>query len=448
MYDIAIIGAGPGGYETALYAAHKGLKVALIEKNSVGGTCLNSGCIPTKTLLASAKAMKMIKRSTEYGVDMGDIVPNIDYAKVIARKDKVISINKKGIESSLKKAGVDLIIGEGVILDKNTVNVISGKEITITAKNIILATGTIPSSIKGLEIDHKKVLSSDDILSAESLPESMVIVGGGVMGCEFAFILKQFGVDVTLIEAQDSILPGIDSDIVSVINRELKKNKISLITGKMIESIDKSDQVDLILNDGTKITVESVLITIGRKKIVDSIGLSNIGVEVDRYSNIPINDCMKTAVEGVYAIGDITGKKMLAHVATAQGEVAVDDIIGVERSLDYDNIPAAIFTMPEVGTVGLSESQIETLGIQYDKHLFQYRALGKAHAAGKIDGLFKVLSDKAGKILGAHIIGEGASDIIMEATIAINKGISVTELGDIIHPHPTFCEGVMLALRD
>jgi dihydrolipoamide dehydrogenase len=440
---LTIIGAGPGGYVAAIRAAQKGAQVTVVEDYEVGGTCLNWGCIPTKTLIASAEALENARRASDFGVEIsGEVGYNL--AKIRERKDKVVSIQVKGVRSLFKSWGITLIIGRGSILSPDVVRAVQmdGATQDIKSDKIIIATGSKPSRLPIFPFDGEAVLTSDDAVQMKSVPKSLLIVGAGVIGCEFAFIYRAFGAEVTMVEMLPRALSTEDEDISSIIERELKKAKIKLFTNVRVEKVQKTAE-DLVLSklsDGREIAVDKVLVSIGRSMNSDHIGLEALGVRKGKRGEIVVNDKMETNVPGVYAIGDVVGTMMLAHVASHQGLVAVED---------YRVIPAGIFTMPEAGSVGLREKQALENGLKIKVGRFQYRGLGKAHAMGEITGMVKVISDQeSDKVLGVHICGAHATDMIHEGALAIQKGVTAEELGSMIHAHPTLSEAVMEAAED
>ncbi len=448
---IVVIGAGPGGYVAAIRAAQMGADVTVIEADEVGGTCLNRGCIPTKALLASTEALSKIKKAADYGLEIsGDVTARLD--KIMARKDKVVATQVKGIRGLFKSWGVTLIEGRGRLMP--------GKKIEVTLKNgdtqelgadaIIVATGSRPAQIPVFPFDGEKIISSDEALSLESLPESLLIVGAGVIGCEFAFIYKELGVDVTMVEMMPRAVFTEDPEISEILERELKKKKIKLIKNIKTEKVDITDGgVKAFLSDGKTIEGQKMLVSIGRAVNSEDLGLADVGVELGGRGEIPVDERMKTNVDGIYAIGDVTGGIMLAHVASKQGLVAVDNIMGHDAKMSYDVVPAAIFTHPEIGSVGLREHQCQEKEIDVKIGRFQFRALGKAHAMGEIAGMIKVIAEaETDKVLGVHMIGPHASDLVHEAALAMEIGATSKQVAEMIHAHPTLAEGVMEACED
>ncbi len=457
---LTILGAGPGGYVAAIKAASKGIEVTLIEKDNLGGTCLNHGCIPSKIMKNSADLFLKTQNATQYGINVsGDI--NFDINSLMARKEKIIETQRKGIENLLKKCGVNLVRGKGFIKDHGCIDVqlSEGGIEEVVFEKLIIATGTKPFDMQLFPFDHKNILSSDDLLRISNIPETITIVGGGVIGCEFAFILSELGSKVTIVEAMSRILPlpSVDESTSKVLQREMKKKKIKVITGKVVEkaetnhgkltlTIGKSPFID---NDSGKeipkqiIETEKMAVCIGRTPLASEIGLENIGLKLDENGWIGVNDFLETKIKNVYAIGDILGpaKVMLAHVASHEGMIAVDNILGKKNEMKYKAIPGAIFTSPEIGTVGVSEKEALQQGIDVKAYSVNFRTLGKAQAIGEIAGEAKVvIENKTEKILGVNIIGPHATDLIAEGTLAINKGLLVTDIANTIHAHPTLAE--------
>lgn len=448
---ITILGAGPGGYVAAIRAAQLGAEVTVIEAGEVGGTCLNWGCIPTKTLIASAEVLHKAKNAKSYGLELdGTVSPNIE--KIVERKNKVVGTQVKGIRGLFKSWGVNLIEGRGVIVDPKKIQVTKkdGTSEEVETDRIIIATGSKPAQIPVFPFDGKRILSSDNAINPDSIPESLLIIGAGVIGCEFAFIYKQFGAEVTMVEMMPNAVSTEDEEISQILERELKKNKIKLLTNISVEKVDvKEDGISAQLSDGKTLGAEKMLVSIGRAVNSKDIGLEAVGVKTGPRGEIIVDSRMQTNVEGIYAIGDVIGGIMLAHLASKEGLVAVENAMGGNAEVNYDVVPAAIFTSPEIGSVGLREKQAAEKGIKYKVGRFQFRALGKAHAMGEIAGLFKIISEEeTDKIIGAHIIGAHASDLIHEIAVAMEKGLTVKDIAHTIHAHPTLAEGVMEAAED
>ena len=448
---LTIIGSGPGGYVAAIRAAQKGMQVTVIEDSEVGGACLNRGCIPTKTLIASAEALERTRHAADFGIEVtGEVTYNL--AKIRERKDKVVSTQIKGIRGLFKSWGVALIEGRGSLLSPDVVRAVQKDGITMDVKSdkVIIATGSRPAAIPGIPFDGERIISSDDAVRLMKIPKRLLIIGAGVIGSEFAFIYRALGAEVTLVELLPRALSTEDEEMSEIIEREFKKSKIKLMTDVKVERVEKTgDMVVTSLSGGKQITTEMVLVSIGRSINSDNLGLEMIGVDRGKRGELIVNEKMETTVPGIYAIGDVTGKFMLAHVASRQGLTAVENILGNEEKMDYTVVPSGIFTMPEVGSVGLREKQAVEQGIKYRVGRFPYRALGKAHAMGEITGLVKVIVDGAtDKVLGMHVCGAHATDMVHEGALAMRMGATAKQLGNMIHAHPTLSEAIMEAAED
>jgi dihydrolipoamide dehydrogenase len=448
---IAVIGAGPGGYVAAIKAAQLGASVTVVEDTEVGGTCLNRGCIPTKALVASAEAIEKTRNIHDFGIELnGDVSPNIQ--KIIERKNRVVSIQVKGIRGLFKSWGIKILDGRGFIVTPKKIKVTlkdSGTE-EIEADKIIIATGSRPAQIPTFPFDGEKILSSDDALNLNIIPKRLLIIGAGVIGCEFAFIYREFGSEVTMVEMMPRAVSTEDEEISAILEKELKKKKIKLMTDVKVEKIEiREDSVQAFLSDGKTMETEKVLVSIGRAMNSKDIGLENIGVKTGQRGEIIVNNRMETNIDGVYAVGDVTGGIMLAHVASREGIVAAENALGRNAVINYNVVPTAIFTSPEIASVGLRERQALEKGYKIKSGRFQFRALGKAHAMGEISGLIKIIVDEQSDgILGTHIIGPHASDLIHEVALAINNGLTVRDIAYTIHAHPTLSEAIMEAAED
>ena len=448
---IAVLGAGPGGYVAAIKAAQLGASVTVIEDTEVGGTCLNRGCIPTKALVASAEVLDKAKNIHDFGIELnGDVIPNIQ--KILERKNKIVNIQVKGIRGLFKSWGIKILDGKGFIVSANKIRVAlkDGGAEEVETDKIIIATGSRPAQIPIFPFDGEKILSSDDALNLNNIPSSLLIIGAGVIGCEFAFIYREFGSEVTMVEMMPRAVSTEDEEISEILEKELKKKKIKLITNIKVEKVEvKESSVQAFLSDGRAIEAEKVLVSIGRAINSKDIGLENIGVKTGQRGEIIVNDKMETSIKGVYAVGDVTGGIMLAHMASKEGMIAAENAVGGDAVINRSVVPAAIFTSPEIASVGLREKQALDKGYRIKIGRFQFRALGKAHAMGEISGLIKIIADEQNdKILGAHIIGPHASDLIHEIALAVNKGLTVKDIADTIHAHPTLSEGIMEAAED
>ncbi len=456
---IAILGAGPGGYVAAIRAAQLGARVTVVERQSLGGVCLNWGCIPSKALLSSIELGDKLKKADDFGLMLAGS-PRYDMARMVARKNKVVAGLVKGIATLFKAWNIGVVEGRGELADARTVAVAGtdGVQREVKADAVIIATGSSWPQIPQFPIDGKRIITSKEALDLEEAPKRMVILGAGVEGCECATYFSGLGTAVTLVELQPRVLPLEDEEVSVLMERELKKRSVEVKTGTTIRTVDhRGDALAVSMADETTVDVEMLLVSIGRGFHSQGIGLDRVGVALGRRGEVLVNEQMETNVAGVYAIGDVVGKAMLAHVASAQGKVAVENIMGHPARIDYDVIPAGIFTLPEIGRVGLTERQAregaEAAGQNPDQAVkvgrFRYAALGKAQATGDVTGLFKIVTDAAtGKILGAHLVGAHAADLIHEAALAMRVGATAAQVAGMIHAHPTLAEGVMEACED
>jgi len=447
---IVFIGAGPGGYVGAIKAAKMGAEVIVAESDRVGGTCLNRGCIPTKALLASSDVLTAIKEAEEFGIHIdGKVSPDI--GAIMDRKDKVVERLVKGIEFLFEKNNVKMIKGTASISNKNEVTVSKddGSAETIKADAIVVATGSSPAQIPIFPYDGNKVLISDEALNLRVLPTSMIIVGAGVIGCEFGMFFNNLGTTITMVEMMDHALPLEDKEIGREMEKVLKRKKIKLMLGtKIVKAEATGNGVKAVLENGEEIQAEMMLVAIGRKANIQGLGLEQAGVRVEK-GRIPVDEYMRTNIDGIYAVGDVVPGPQLAHLASAEAECAVENIMGNKCAMDYSAVPRGVFTDPEVAGAGLTEEEALAQGYGIKKGTFDFRGLGKAQAMGQLAGRVKVIADeKTGKILGASILGPHATDLIQELVAGIKYGLTAEELGMAIHSHPTLSEAVMEALKD
>lgn len=440
-YDVLVLGGGPGGYTAAIRCAQYGLKTAVIEKEALGGTCLNWGCIPTKAMLSSAELYHKIKNSAEYGIETNEIKLNLK--NVIDRKNKIVNELVSGLDKIFSLRKIEVYRKFGKITDNNTIVLEDGTE--LKAEKIILATGSEPLNIPVFNIDYKNVITSDQALNLTELPKNMLVIGGGVVGCEFASMFHDFGTDITIVEMLKNLVATEDAQISRTLQTSFKKKGIKLklkTSTEKIEIIDKG-KVKVTFSDGKEEIYEKVLAAAGRKVRTKDNGLDKIGLKLDERGNVLINDKMQTNIPNVYAIGDITGKMMLAHVASRQGLVAAAHIAQKELDIDYDSIPAAIFTTPEIASVGAREQDLKEAKIPYETARFSFAASGKAKAAGDDTGFVKIITDdKKEKILGAHIIGLHASDLLSEVVLCKANSLDIENIINTVHSHPTLSECV------
>ncbi|MDO4288310.1 MAG: dihydrolipoyl dehydrogenase [Eubacterium sp.] len=447
---ISVIGAGPGGYEAAIMAAKLGAEVTVVEKDEVGGTCLNRGCIPTKAFLATSDVLETVENAKEFGVIVDGSI-TVDYPAVVARKNKVKDTLVKGIHALFEENKVELIKGTGKLLGAGKVEVATadGETVVVEGDKIILATGSVPVSPAMFKYDGDKVITSDEVLDLEAAPQSLIIVGGGVIGCEIGQFLSRMGTKVTIVEALDQILPNEDKDVSKQLLRQFKKDKIKVHTGVGVESVEVTEAgVKAALANGKSVEAEKMLVAIGRRSFVDNLGAQDIGVEVDERGRIAVNDKMETSVPGVYAIGDIVATAQLAHVASKEGIVAVENAMGGDEHVAYKAVPRCVYTEPEVAGVGLTEADCEKKGIAYKTGTFDFRGLGKAQAIGKLQGFVKVIVDDKDVIIGAAVVGPHGTDLLAELSLAVHVGLTAKQVGDVIHPHPSLSEALMEALHD
>ena len=445
-YDIVVIGGGPGGYVAAIRAAQLGKKVAIIEKSSLGGICLNWGCIPTKSLLKNAYVLDLIKNASKYGIDIPEYSVNWD--KVIKRSRNIAKRLSKGIEYLMNKNKIDFINAKAVLKDSHTILINDSKE-EIKSDFIILATGTTQKNLPGLTIDGKQIISSKEAMILDHIPKRMVIIGAGAIGVEFAHLYNTFGSDVTMIEAMPNILPNEDEDISKELSSILLKRKVKILTGKIVDKVSKGKKgVKLSIGKET-IEVDIVLVAVGVTGNISSLGLEKTGIKTSN-GFIDKNTFLQTSVKNIYAIGDVSGPPLLAHVASAEGVTAVEHICGLDvNEMRYDNIPACTYCEPEVASVGLTELQAKDNGYKVKVGKFPFRALGKSLADGSHDGFVKIIYDeKYGELLGCHIIGHNASNLISEIGIARMLETTYYEILKTIHPHPTLSEAINEATAD
>ena len=442
-YELIIIGAGPGGYEMAAEAAACGLNVAIVERDLVGGTCLNRGCIPTKALCRNAEVVNLMRDAARWGVNCGDIT--VDYSVAHARKDEVVKQLRDGVQMLLSQPGITLIEGEARFTGPHTIMVGDQEH---TGKSIVIATGSAP---RGLPIEGADLaMTSDDVLAMSDLPKSMCIVGGGVIGMEFAAIFSSFGVEVTVVEFCKEILPPFDKDIAKRLKQVLSKRGIKVITQAAVKSLAKGDDGITVTYDLTgkeqSLVAERVLMSVGRQPVLPA-GLDAAGINVSR-RGIEVNNEMETSVSGVYAIGDVNGLCMLAHAASAQGQVALNSILGENHKVKLNIVPSAVFTVPELAMVGLTEEQCTERDMKVVVKKAFFRSNGKAVSMDETDGLIKMIVDASTrKIVGCHICGAHAADLIQEVVMAMNADVTVDVLALSIHGHPTLTEVVQAAAR-
>ena len=449
-YDIIIIGSGPGGYVAAIRASQLGMKVAVVERAEIGGICLNWGCIPTKSLLKSAQVFDYIEHSENYGISVENY--KADFSKIIERSRGIAGQMSKGVQYLFKKNKITVLQGFGKFAEKNTVDVTDaeGNTETYTAKHIILATGSRSKELPNLKQDGKKIIGYREALTLEKQPESMIVVGSGAIGTELAFFYNSIGTQVTLVEFLPNVLPLEDEDVSKQIGRSLKKAKIKVMVSSAVEKVEIQDDkcIATINSKGKELKLEAeiVLSAAGVVPNLENIGIEEAGIELEK-GKIKVDDFYRTNVESVYAIGDIVHGQALAHVASAEAICCVEKIAGLNpEPIDYGKVPGAVYTTPEVASVGLSEKAAKEKGYEVKIGKFPYTASGKATAAGNRDGFVKLIFDaKTDELLGAHFVGLNVTEMIAEAAVSLKLGAKGHDLIKSIHPHPTMSEAIMEA---
>ena len=460
-YDIVIIGGGPGGYVAAIRAAQLGARVALVEKDRIGGTCLNYGCIPTKALVSSVEVYLLAKQAAQYGVDIGgrhsEPYIDVNFPQMMARKDEVVDTLVTSVIELVKGHKVDAYQGLGTILKPGLVQVKmdgGGSESGIwqlAARKIIIATGSVPARLPIPGLDLAGVLTSRELLALEELPQSLAIVGGGVIGVEFASMFNALGTRVTVVEMLPHLLPPVDRRLARRFQRILSTQGVEIQLNAPVKEIGLEDGRLWVRFSSAKgegaVEAEKVLVAVGRWPYTDGLGLGELGIKMDG-RRVLVNEFMETSVPGIYAIGDVLGTYMLAHVASYEGEVAVENALGHRRAADYRAVPYCVFTTPELAGVGLGEREAKERGLDYQVVRFPFSASGRALAMGKTEGQVKMVCEKgSGRVLGLHIMGPRASDLITEGALAIQLGATAEDVAQTIHAHPTLPEAVMEAAK-
>jgi dihydrolipoamide dehydrogenase len=454
-YDVVVIGSGTGGYVAAIRAAQLGLKTAVVERAPVlGGTCLNWGCIPTKALLEHAHALKVAQDWKEWGLTLGEAAIGIDMNQVQARKDKIVKGLTSGVEFLFKKNKIDWIKGSGRLAGKGKVEITEGDKQTLTVKReVIVATGSQPRSVPGIELDRKRIITSDEAINLKAVPKSIVIMGSGAVGVEFGSIFRRFGSDVTIIELLPRIVPVEDEAVSAELERSFKKQGIKVMTGTKVTSAKAgANGVDLEAqtSDGrtTKLSAEYLLVATGRGPVTNGLGAEDAGLKMDR-GYIWVDAQYRTSVAGISAVGDVItfdkpGHPQLAHLSSAEGIVLAERIAGQDvRPINYDHVPGCTYCAPEIGSVGLTEAEAKARGFDVRTGAFKFGVLGRAKIAGETEGFVKIVADKKyDEILGVHMIGPRSTELVAEATLALRLECTVEELIRTIHAHPTMSEAV------
>lgn len=439
-FDLIVLGGGPGGYPAAIRARQMGLTVALVEAKELGGTCLNRGCIPSKALIANADVLRKVQDANDFGIETGPITYN--FGKMVKRKDDVVSKVRTSLEGLIKSNQITLIRGYGKFISPKTIKVTGTDNVLLHAEKIIIATGSEPRNIPAFPFDGERILDSTAMLEIQKLPKKLIIVGGGVIGCEFASLYNAFGVEVTILELMPSIIPMESKSVCNALKSAFVKKGIAIETNAAVESIKRTENgVMATLAGGKTFEADIALVAVGRSLNTSGIGLEAAGVLTQPNGMITVNEKMETNVPGIYAVGDIASKWWLAHVASHQGLVAANNAAGKEAHMNYNAVPSVIFTEPEIGTVGLSLEQAIEQGYRATVGAFPFQALGKSQAALQTEGFAQVITDKnTGQILGAQVVGHEASSLIAEMTVAVTNELTLESITESIHAHPTIAE--------
>lgn len=452
QYDVVVLGAGPGGYVAAIRAAQLGLKTAIIEREYWGGVCLNVGCIPSKALLKNSEVVHTLKhRAKEFGFSFDNL--SVDYAAAFKRSRQVSNRLVKGVGFLMKKNNIDTYEGSGQLTGKNSLKVQlnDGGEADLTAKDIIIATGARPRTLPGVEFDGERIISYKEAILTDTLPEKLIIIGGGVIGVEFAYMWVNYGVDVTIVEMLPHLLPNEEPEVSTVLEKAYKKLGITLHLGTAVEKIEKSDTgVKVALPDGNSLEADQVMLAINFQPNVENIGLDAAGIQLTERGAIAIDEQMRTNVPNIYAIGDVATEWRLAHIASAMGMVAAETIAGVHAEpLNYQMLPRATYCVPQVASFGYTEAQAREAGYEINVGNFPFMVNGKALGLGEKDGFIKIISDaKYGEILGAHMVGPDVTELLPELTLAQNAELTAQEIAHNVHAHPTLSEALMEAAHN
>ncbi|MGA8297119.1 MAG: dihydrolipoyl dehydrogenase [Acidimicrobiales bacterium] len=446
-FDVVIIGGGPGGYATALYGAAAGLSIAMVEKDKVGGTCLHRGCIPAKEFLETASVFRTVANSKEFGIGSGH--PSIDFAVSADRKQKVVDQLFRGLSGLLNHRTVNTVPGVGQLQADRSVLVRTreGGGTVLRGKNVVLASGSVPRSIPGFEIDGNRILSSDEVLSLTSLPKSVAVIGAGAIGCEFASMMSDLGSQVTLLEALPTILPGCDKEVSDVVVRSFKKRGIDIRTGVAVRGHDpRRRSTTVMFGENDRVEVDAVIVSVGRRPLSDGLLADGTGVEIDQRGFVRVDEFMRTKAPGVYAVGDLVASPQLAHVGFAEGILVIKEILGETAiPVDYDKVPWCIYCHPEVAFAGLTEDAARERGFDVVVQRDPYGGNGRARILGDTEGLVKVIAErtadgKAGKLLGVHMVGPWVTEQLGQAYLAVNWEATPDEIGQFIQPHPSLSE--------
>ncbi len=449
-FDVVIIGSGPGGYVSAIRCAQLGFKTAIIEKYStLGGTCLNVGCIPSKALLSSSHHYAEIAHFADHGIELsGEVKVNLE--KMIARKQAVVDQTSGGVKYLMDKNNITVLEGLGSFVDATHVAVAKadGTSETIEAKNVIIATGSKPSSLPFISIDKERIITSTEALKLTEVPKHLVIIGGGVIGIELGQVYLRLGAQVSVVEFMDRIIPGMDASLSKELTKVLKKQGMKFYTSHKVQSVERAGDVVTVKAENAKgeiITLEGdySLVSVGRRPYTEGLKAENAGVKISERGQIEVNDHLQTSASNIYAIGDVVRGAMLAHKAEEEGTMVAEILAGQKPHIDYNLIPGVVYTWPEVAAVGQTEEQLKAAGIAYKSGSFPFKALGRARASADLDGFVKILADaKTDEVLGVHMIGARTADLIAEAVVAMEYKASAEDISRMSHAHPTFAEAI------
>jgi dihydrolipoamide dehydrogenase len=444
QFDVVVLGGGPGGYAAALYGGSAGLKVAVVEDQRVGGTCLHQGCVPAKELLQTAEVLRTIRGAGDFGVSIGDVEPILDLAVSQTRKQGVVDKLTKGVEGLLKQRGVVTIPGWGTLAD-GPGHVVRVGDTDVVGDAVILATGSYPRALPGLEFDGVRVLSSEHVLALEQVPQRALVVGGGAIGCEFASMLTDFGAEVTIIEMAPRLLPGADEQVADFLGRRFKRRGITVHTDSRLTSIEGTSELAVGFdgpNGPVSLTVDAIIVSIGRGPRTADMGFEAAGVEILTSGHVRVDGAMATTVPGIYAVGDIVDSPQLAHVGFAEAIVAIQAILGEDPPpIEYDKVPWGIYCHPEVAWAGLTEEQATARGIEVVKSVHRFGGNSRALILGEPEGFVKIIADAdTHTVLGVHVIGPWATELVSEGYLAVNWEATTDDIGRLVHAHPTLSE--------
>lgn len=448
QYDVIFVGGGPAGYTGAIRACELGLKTLLIEKEKIGGVCLNWGCIPTKAMLASALLADKINRAVQFGLEVRFEPPHKLW-KIVEKKDAIVRDLSAGLEGTLKRKGVEVLQGKASFTGPHVLKV-DGADGTeeVQGGAVVIATGSRPQELPGISFNGDSILSSNDILALNNLPQKLGIIGGGVIGCEFASLFRTLGAEVTVVEMLPQLLPNVDSDIAKRLETIFKRRGIQVFTGRKLEKLSSDGHtLSGLLSDGERFSCDKLLVAVGRKRNTDDLGLERAGIEADRGA-IRVDEFLQTTAKGVFAAGDVIASPQLAHVAEAEARLIAENLKRTPVAMDYRGWPNTVFTHPEVAGAGLTKAEAEKQGIKVRETRYVLGALGKAHVEREPEGLFKlVFEESSRRVLGAHMIGDRVSELAGEISLAVRLGARVDDLAGTIHAHPTFSEMIWEAAK-